>query len=90
MGAEANTRNGYRNRDFAPAAVVTCYLLGVSARRMDSLVESLGITRLSTSQVSRVAADLDEQVAALRTRPMDAGSCTFLAADQHAAGRAPR
>ena len=111
----ANTRNGYRHRDFdtrvgtmdvaipklragtyfpdwllerrrrAEAAltsvVATCYLLGVSTRRMDKLVESLGITRLSKSQVSRMAQDLDEQVAAFRTRPLDAGPYTFLAAD---------
>ena len=33
--------------------VATCYLLGVSTRRMDKLVETLGITSLSKSQVSR-------------------------------------
>src|SRR4051794_10085815 len=32
--------------------VVTCYLVGVSTRRIEKLVESLGITRLSKSQVS--------------------------------------
>jgi putative transposase len=50
--------------------VATCYLLGVSTRRMDKLVQSLGITSLSNSQVSRMAQDLDEQVAAFRTRPL--------------------
>jgi transposase-like protein len=63
------------------SVVATCYLLGVSTRRMDKLVESLGITRLSKSQVSRMAADLDEQVAAFRARPLDAGPYTFVAAD---------
>ena len=63
------------------SVVATCYLLGVSTRRMDKLVESLGITRLSKSQVSRMASDLDEQVAAFRTRPLDAGPYTFVAAD---------
>jgi len=63
------------------SVVATCYLLGVSTRRMDKLVESLGITRLSKSQVSRMAADLDEQVTAFRTRPLDAGPYTFCAAD---------
>src|SRR5213080_1503302 len=53
--------------------VETCYLLGVSTRRMEKLVESLGVTRLSKSQVSEMAKDLDEQVAAFRTRPLDAG-----------------
>jgi len=63
------------------SVVATCYLLGVSTRRMDKLVESLGITRLSKSQVSRMAQDLDEQVHAFRTRPLDAGPYTFVAAD---------
>jgi putative transposase len=63
------------------SVVATCYLLGVSTRRMEKLVESLGITRLSRSQVSEMARDLDEQVEAFRTRPLDAGPYTFLAAD---------
>jgi putative transposase len=61
--------------------VATCYLLGVSTRRMERLVESLGITRLSKSQVSEMAKDLDEQVAAFRHRPLDQGPYTFVAAD---------
>jgi putative transposase len=64
------------------SVVATCYLLGVSTRRMDKLVQSLGITSLSKSQVSRMAADLDEQVAAFRTRPLgESGPFTFVAAD---------
>ncbi len=61
--------------------VATCYLLGVSTRRMEKLVEALGITRLSKSQVSVMAAELDGQVEQFRTRPLDAGPYTFLAAD---------
>jgi len=61
--------------------VATCYLLGVSTRRMEKLVDSLGITRLSKSQVSVMAAELDEQVEAFRTRPLDHGPYTFVAAD---------
>jgi transposase-like protein len=62
--------------------VATCYLLGVSTRRMDKLVQTLGITSLSKSQVSRMATDLDEQVTAFRTRPLtDAGPFSFVAAD---------
>ena len=64
------------------SVVATCYLLGVSTRRMDKLVQTLGITSLSKSQVSRMAADLDAQVTAFRTRPLaDAGPFTFVAAD---------
>lgn len=61
--------------------VATCYLLGVSTRRMERLVESLGVTALSKSQVSEMAKDLDEQVEAFRTRPLDTGPYTFVAAD---------
>ena len=64
------------------SVVATCYLPGVSTRRMDKLVQSLGITSLSKSQVSRMAADLDAQVAAFRTRPLnESGPFTFVAAD---------
>ena len=48
---------------------------------MDKLVRTLGITGLSKSQVSMMAKDLDEQVAAFRTRPLDEGPYTFVAAD---------
>src|ERR1700756_4086475 len=64
------------------SVVATCYLLGVSTRRMDKLVATLGVISLSRSQVSRMAADLDEQVEAFRTRPLgEAGAFTFVAAD---------
>jgi putative transposase len=43
------------------SVVATSYLLGVSTRRMEKLVETLGITRLSKSQVSVMARELDEQ-----------------------------
>jgi len=61
--------------------VATCYLLGVSTRRMDKLVRTLGITGLSKSTVSEMAKDLDEQVAAFRTRPLTEGPYLFVAAD---------
>jgi putative transposase len=63
------------------SVVATCYLLGVSTRRMDRLVQSLGITGLSKSQVSTMAKDLDVHVHDFRTRPLDAGPYTFVAAD---------
>lgn len=61
--------------------VATCYLIGVSTRRMDKLVRTLGITGLSKSQVSEMAKDLDEQVEQFRTRPLNEGPYTFIAAD---------
>ena len=62
--------------------VADCYLAGVSTRRMDKLVKTLGITGLSKSQVSCMATDLDEHVDQFRHRPLhDAGPFTFVAAD---------
>lgn len=54
------------------AAIATAYLAGVSTRRVDKLAKALGIEGISKSQVSRMAAELDEQVAAFRDRPLDA------------------
>jgi transposase-like protein len=48
---------------------------------MEKLVEQLGITRLSKSQVSVMAKELDEHVESFRTRPLDQGPYTFVAAD---------
>jgi putative transposase len=68
------------------SVVATCYLLGVSTRRMDKLVQSLGITSLSKSQVSEMARELDAHVEQFRTRRLDGehgggGPFTFVAAD---------
>jgi transposase-like protein len=73
-------------RKRAESALITvvadCYLAGVSTRRMDKLVKTLGIDGLSKSQVSRMAEELDEHVAAFRHRPLDeVGPFTFVAAD---------
>jgi transposase-like protein len=63
------------------SVVATSYLLGVSTRRMEKLVEQLGIKHLSKSQVSVMATELDEHVESFRTRALDAGPYTFVAAD---------
>ncbi|PRZ12005.1 IS256 family transposase [Nesterenkonia sandarakina] len=73
-------------RKRAESALITvvadCYLAGVSTRRMDKLVKTLGINALSKSQVSRMATELDEHVDQFRHRPLDeAGPFTFVAAD---------
>jgi len=46
------------------------YVAGVSTRKVDQLVESLGL-RISKSEVSRICAGLDEQVEAFRNRPLE-------------------
>jgi putative transposase len=61
--------------------VATCYLLGVSTRRLERLAEALGITRLSKSQVSEMAKELDGLVESFRTRPLDQGPYRFVWAD---------
>lgn len=64
------------------SVIADCYLAGVSTRRMDKLVKTLGIHALSKSQVSRMATELDEHVAQFRHRSLaEAGPFTFVAAD---------
>jgi putative transposase len=60
------------------SVVATSYLLGVSTRRVEKLVEQLGVAQLSKSQVSEMATYLDAQVEAFRNRPLDAGPYTFV------------
>lgn len=60
------------------AVVAECYVRGVSTRRVDGLVKTLGIESLSKSQVSRMAAELDETVEQFRNRPLDAGPYTYV------------
>src|SRR5215218_3862694 len=54
------------------AVVAEAYVQGVSTRKVEALVQALGISGISRSEVSRMAASLDEQVAAFRTRRLDA------------------
>ena len=53
--------------------VAQCLRRGVSTRKVCDVAAQMGITSLSKSQVSRIAADLDEVVDAWRSRPLDAG-----------------
>jgi transposase-like protein len=61
------------------AVVQQAYVCGVSTRRVDQLVESLGL-RVSKSEVSRVCGALDEHVDAFRTRPLE-GTYPYLFLD---------
>jgi putative transposase len=63
------------------SVVATCYLLGVSTRRMERLVESLGVTSLSKSQESEMAKEVDGGSRGVSHHPLDAGPYTFVAAD---------
>lgn len=61
--------------------IATCYLKGVSTRRMNDLVATLGITNLSKSQVSDMAKELDTMVEDFRTRPLDSGPYFYVSCD---------
>ncbi len=60
------------------AVVAECYVKGVSTRRVDGLIKTLGIEGISKSQVSELVKSLGEGVQAFRSRPLDAGSYTFV------------
>jgi len=60
------------------AVVAECYVRGVSTRRVEGLVQTLGIERLSKSQVSELAKSLDAEVEAFRNRPLDDGPYTYV------------
>src|SRR5438046_8814840 len=51
------------------SVVQEAYVAGFSTRKVDQVVESLGL-RISKSEVSRICAGLDEQVDAFRNRPL--------------------
>lgn len=54
------------------AVIAECYVRGVSTRRVDGLVKTLGIEGISKSQVSRMAKTLDDEIASFRNRPWTA------------------
>lgn len=60
-----------RNEHALVSVLQEAYVLGVSTRKVDDLVKSLGISGVSKSEVSRVCADLDEIVSAFRNRPLE-------------------
>jgi transposase-like protein len=63
------------------AVVMEAYLHGVSTRKVDDLVKALGAdTGISKSEVSRICADLDEEVVAFRHRPL-AGAYPYVFLD---------
>jgi transposase-like protein len=54
------------------AVVAEAYVQGVSTRKVEALVQTLGIASISKSEVSRLCASLDAQTEAFRTRRLDA------------------
>jgi putative transposase len=53
------------------AVIQSAYVAGVSTRKVDDLVQALGMTGIDKSKVSRICKELDEAVMAFRTRPLE-------------------
>jgi putative transposase len=60
-----------RSEQALVAVVMESYVNGVSTRKVERVVEQLGVAGMSKSQVSRLCAALDEQVRAFRERPLE-------------------
>ena len=59
-----------RSEQALVSVIQEAYVAGVSTRKVDQLVESLGL-RISKSEVSRICQGLDEQVERFRQRPLE-------------------
>jgi putative transposase len=60
-----------RSEQALVAVVQEAYVNGVSTRKVDRLVEALGLAGISKDSVSRLCGGLDEHVTAFRERPLD-------------------
>lgn len=58
--------------------VAECYVTGVSTRRVDKLVQMLGIDGIDKSQVSRISKELDERVQEFRNRPLESSPYRYV------------
>jgi putative transposase len=64
------------------AVVMEAYLHGVSTRKVDDLVKALGAdSGISKSEVSRIRADLDEEISAFRDRSLAASTFPYVFLD---------
>jgi transposase-like protein len=64
-------------------------VLGVSTRRVDDLVRTMGIDGISRSEVSRICAALDAEVTTFRTRPLGETAFPYLRLDATVRHEAP-
>ncbi len=60
------------------AVVQEAYVQGVSTRRVDDLVQRLGLAGMSKSQVSLLCQELDAEVERFRTRPLGGASYPYV------------
>jgi len=53
------------------AVIQEAYIQGVSTRSVDDLVQAMGMSGISKSQVSRLCGEIDERVQTFLTRPLE-------------------
>jgi putative transposase len=53
------------------AVIQEAWIAGVSTRKVDDLVQAMGLTGISKSQVSKLCKDIDERVNAFLDRPLE-------------------
>jgi transposase-like protein len=64
------------------AVIMEAYIGGVSTRKVDSLVAALGSqSGISKSQVSRICQEIDQQVQAFLSRPLESSSYAYVYLD---------
>jgi putative transposase len=64
------------------AVVMEAYVHGTSTRKVDDLVKALGVDAgISKSEVSRICGELDDEVAAFRSRPLGHSSFPYVFLD---------
>jgi transposase-like protein len=69
-----------RSEQAIVAVVLEAYVNGVSTRKVDRLVEQLGIEGMTKDRVSALCRNLDEQVELFRSRPLE-GAYPYLWVD---------
>lgn len=70
---------GLRSQRALMTTITEMYIKGVSTRRVEQVVETMGIRNLSSTQVSRACQSLDEALAAWREREL--GQVAYLILD---------
>ena len=53
------------------AVIQEAYIQGISTRSVDALVQAMGMSGISKSQVSRLCAEIDDKIAAFLDRPLE-------------------
>ncbi len=53
------------------AVIQEAWINGVSTRRVEELVQAMGMTGISKSQVSKLCKEIDERVSSFLERPLD-------------------